>query len=672
MKKNIIYFFLVALNSLFLVSCNDFLDEKPTSAVTPEVYLKEESQLASYSNGLYTNILPSHYNWSYGTFGTDAGTDNQVSMQYSNSYVPGEYKVGQTGGSWSFNNIFSCNYFLERVVPDFEAGKIAGNTNNIKYYIGELYFLRAYAYFNQYRNIGDFPIIKTTLSDEKQALTESSKRMPRNEVARFILSDLDKAIELMGDTKISPKKTRINKQAILLFKSRLALYEGTFLKYFKGTAFVPNGPNWPGATKDYNKSYAYPTGSIENEINFFLDESMKAAKEVAGNFTLVENTGSVQQSLSEPSNPFMDMFGTEDLSGYSEVLLWRQYSKGLGFTHSVCVAAQHGNYGVGITRGLVDNFLMSNGLPIYAENSGYSGDDNITNVRKNRDSRLSIFLKNPGQKNRLIENTDGTHAVPTEPYPDILQGNPENAYPSGYSLRKGNNYDAKHLGNGASYTGSITFRGAEAYLNYMEACYEKNGMLDETAKNYWKALRARSKVDTDYEKTINATVMEKEALNDWGAYSAGRLIDPTLYNIRRERRCELMAEALRWLDLQRWRALDQMITKPYHVEGFKIWGEMQEWYKDKNGNSKLIYGINDSRSNVSSPEISKYLRPYEKLAGSLVLGGYKWNMAHYLEPIAIGHMLITSPDDVTPENSPIYQNPGWSLKANTPPIDIKK
>ena len=48
--------------------------------------------------------------------------------------------------------------------------------------------------------------------------------------------------------------------------------------------------------------------------------------------------------------------------------------------------------------------------------------------------------------------------------------------------------------------------------------------------------------------------MNQETL-DWGAYTAGQLVDPTLYNIRRERRCELMAEGLRWMDLKRWRAM---------------------------------------------------------------------------------------------------------------------
>ena len=45
-----------------------------------------------------------------------------------------------------------------------------------------------------------------------------------------------------------------------------------------------------------------------------------------------------------------------------------------------------------------------------------------------------------------------------------------------------------------------------------------------------------------------------------GGIFRGEIIDATRYNIRRERRCELMAEGLRSMDLHRWRSMDQMIT----------------------------------------------------------------------------------------------------------------
>ena len=42
----------------FMTSCNDFLDQEPMSSVSPEKYLKDESQLEAYANKLYTDILP--------------------------------------------------------------------------------------------------------------------------------------------------------------------------------------------------------------------------------------------------------------------------------------------------------------------------------------------------------------------------------------------------------------------------------------------------------------------------------------------------------------------------------------------------------------------------------------------------------------------------------------
>ena len=82
--------------------------------------------------------------------------------------------------------------------------------------------------------------------------------------------------------------------------------------------------------------------------------------------------------------------------------------------------------------------------------------------------------------------------------------------------------------------------------------------------------------------------MSKEA-GLLSAYTAGKLVDATMYNIRRERACEMMSEGLRWDDLRRWRSMDQLIGNKYIVEGFKLWGEMQDWYKDSSGNSLLIY-----------------------------------------------------------------------------------
>lgn len=644
---------IVILLSLF--SCNDYLDREPLSNVTPDNYLKDESQLAAYAINQY-NIFPTHSSGGgFGTFETDGDTDNMARGDLSVKFVPGLWLVPDNGGSWSFSTIYKINYFLDNVVPRYEANEITGTESNIKHYIGEMYFLRAYEYFNKVQALGDFPIIKKTLPDDASVLTEASRREPRSEVVRFILSDLDQAIALLKETAPDGKKNRINKATAHLFKSRVALFEATWLKYFKGTAFVPDGDGWPGKNQ-YGKTYQYQAGSIDKEIEELLSLAMASSKTVADALDLVPNTGILESLNNE--NPYYSMFSEVDLSPYEEVILWRRYDRGLGITHPVANYAHLNNSGVGLTRGLVENFLMNNGLPIYASGSGYAGDDYIADIRENRDGRLWLFLKEPGQKNTLKLTLQGSLAVLVEPYPTLAGAY---RYTTGYTIRKGLPYDGDQCVSGSSYTGSIIFRASEAYLNYMEASYEKTGSIDQDAANYWKKLRQRARIDDDFTKTIAATDMSKEALNDWGAYSAGKLINPVLYNIRRERRMELMAEALRYMDLKRWKAMDQLQETAYHFDGFKLWGPMQEWYPA----SMLKYGDN-ATAVVSDPALSNYLRPHEINTNSRGYNGASWTQAHYLDPIAAGHFSITSKDG-NPENSIIYQNPGWSKQGGSSP-----
>jgi hypothetical protein len=88
---------------------------------------------------------------------------------------------------------------------------------------------------------------------------------------------------------------------------------------------------------------------------------------------------------------------------------------------------------------------------------------------------------------------------------------------------------------------------------------------------------------------------------------------------------------------------------------------MRGWY-----GSQLKYGGQDA--NVSAPSRSKYLRPYEKAETSEAYGGLTFSMAHYLQPISIQEMILTS-EDGTVSNSVIYQNPCWPQEAGAPALE---
>lgn len=644
-----------------LSSCNDYLDKEPLSKISPENYFTEASHLEAYANARYTEILPAVNNYSWGLYGGDENTDDMVSFSYDNIYIPGKWHTSMADNdNYKFTNINTCNYFFGQVLPKYENGQIMGNDASIRHYIGEMYFFRAYEYFTRLQQFGDFPIIRECLPDEMSVLSEASRRYPCNEVARFIMEDLDKAYDYMKDANMAT--TRVNANVARLIKSRVALYMGTWLKNFAGTPFVPNGEGWPGATKSYNDGYQFPAGSLEAEYNWFLDEAIKAADEVASTATLMQNTGVVPQTEGstladiDAENQWLSMFATLDLSSYGEVMLWRKFDRGLGVVHGISVSAQHGNVNNGATRGLVDCFVMKDGLPIYASPL-YQGDETINKVRTDRDPRLFVFLKEPGQLNILVNDGTGDHSVPVEPYPVIYETDYQKGYSTGYAMRKGCYYGSQMNGNGDNYTAVPYFRSVEALLNYIEAYYERHGSLDGKSTEYWKKIRGRhTGLDTDFQKTINATDMQKEAKGDWGAYTAGVIIDPVRYNIRRERRCELVAEGYRKMDLKRWRSYDQLITERYHVEGMHLWGTpMQDWYTP------------EQLSGISPASISEYIRPYENVVNE-AFNGLSWSMAHYLRPMPIYQMMLTSPDHVSVEDSPIYQNPYWPTEPDMPAI----
>ena len=668
--NKIINIFISLTGLFFIAGCNDYLEKQPQSSVTPSSYFKAEADLAAYSINLYnfTSISPGTYGIS--TFGNDNGTDNQAAVDYSSFWVPGEWKVSSTSSVWNFTQIRHCNYFLDQVLPKYEAGEIQGSAANIKHYIGEIYLLRAYAYFTMLQNIGDCPIVETALPDEEDVLVEASKRQPRHKVARFILEDLDKAAEMLMETSPSGKN-RIGKPVAHLLRSRVALYEGTWLKHHKGTAFVPGGSGWPGNAEDISGF------NIDTEISYFLGEAMTSAKAVGdsmvGNLTENTDVNEGMDSSYKTLNPYYVMFCDYDLESYPEVLMWRDYDEALGVTHNIQMQLMRNGGGTGWTRGLVNSFLMSNGLPIYASGSGYNSDwekESIAATLQNRDSRIRIFTKKDGDVE--VYNSDGSATIFDPTW--IVTGTNETRNVTGFGLKKGKHYN-NYMENDHSKgtTASIVFRGAEALLNYIEACYEKNGSIDATADRYWRALRTRAKVNPDYNVTIAATDMSKEALGDFGAYSQGQLVDATLYNIRRERRNELIGEGMRMADLKRWRALDQV--KDYQIEGMRYWGSAYEGkLLSQDGSNLVIVDVNGGTGNMSDKSVSgNYIHPYQiSKVNNSVFDGYDFTPAHYLNPLPQSVFRQTASGDKTDlETSVIYQNPGWPKIAGQGPSTVK-
>ena len=654
---------LLGATALGTSSCNDLLDLEPVNQITPESYYNTADQLASYLNNLYTGYLVNPYtnmfhtsSYNSGMGQSDGNTDIMtVGGSGSTSYFATDYWEVPTGKQLQgfYGNVRTLNYFLEKALAGKEAGTITGDAAMVDNYIGEAYFLRALTYFRMLCRFGDMPIVDKVLVDSNEEILQYSQRAPRNEVARFILADLDKAIANLADrSKFNGQ--RINKQVAYLFKSRVALFEATFEKYHKGSGRVPGDSNWPGASMSYNSGKSF---NIEGEISFFLQEAMDAAKAVADGAVLTENTGVIEPGIGVMYgwNPYFEMYSQPSLASVDEVLMWRQYDQAQGVTHDAPYRILQGS-SEGFTRTFTESFLMKNGLPIYAAGSGYQGDVSMDKVKAGRDERLQLFMWG---ESTLIQSDNAAPNVGAKfELAGIARQNQETRCYTGYQPRKYYTYDYAQTPNDElrGTNACPMFRTAEAMLNYMEACFEKNGSLDDKAKGYWRALRTRAGIEPDFNVTVAATDLSKEG--DFGVYSGTSQVDVTLYNIRRERMHELFCEGMRFADLIRWRSFDNLMTKKWIPEGINYWEEMYTLYDEE------LKADGSADAVVSPKELGKYLQPYgrNQLSTNPFKDGYTWHEANYLYPIGYNDMVTASPDRKI-ETTLMYQNVNWPTSA---------
>ncbi|MDY4665448.1 MAG: RagB/SusD family nutrient uptake outer membrane protein [Prevotella sp.] len=672
--KNLLLGAAVTTAAFGLTSCNDLLDMKPISQITPGAYYQNADQLAAYLNNYYDSYLQMPYSgsmshswgqWNEGKAKSDWDTDIYCWGGGNTSLFADDHWEVSSGKALQgyYGGVRVYNYFINTVLKQIENGTLP-NSEDVKNYLGEAYFFRALVYFRIMALYGDIPVITEVLPDEDNVIVENSKRTPRNEVARFILSDLDKAIE-MCYTRSKFNGQRVNREAAQLIKSRIALFEGTFEKYHRGSGRVPGDANWPGAKMSYNQGKTF---NQEAEVKFFLTEAMNAAKEVADNADLAENNHKIDPVYGDKDdwNPYFNLFSQPSLANVNEALMWKQYNKDLGFYHLTGHSMVTGQ-NTGFTRSFIQTFLMKNGMPIYADNSGYHGDVTLDNVKADRDERLQLFMW--GESTPTYCDPEMTGVEAGKPLPVYMEEDETDAAHitntdastrciTGYQQRKYYTYDAEQTRYSEQSTTNACpiMRSAEALLNYMEADYELNGRLDSKSQEYWRTLRTRAGVDTDFQKTIDATDLSKEM--DFGRYSGTQLVDKTLYNIRRERVTELFSEGLRFADLIRWRGFDNMLTTKWVPEGCNFWDNMYKHYDPEikcNGENDAV---------VSSKSLGKYLRPYSKSMqpANELKDGYKWHEAYYLYPIGITDIRTASPDRSL-ENSNLYQNPYWPVSA---------
>lgn len=568
--KNIIKLCILSLLTT-LSSCEDFLDRAPLDEVSEADFYRTPTELRSAVNAFY-NDLPG---WAATSVGfnvlPDSGTDMGIGLEPSNRISGLDYNIptSSTNAIWSWNEVREANWYLDHV------DQAEGDETEINQYIGEGYFFRAYYYFDLLIRYGDLPIFDEYFDNTDEQFVFAA-RDPRNEVVDFMLSDLDTAISLLQSFPDISEHPRISREAAQLFKARVALYEGTWEKYHSGTDFEASG----------------------SDGSSFIQIAADAAESVidSGIFTLHSDYGS--------------LFNQIGLSGNSEVMLWRDYDDfGLGISNALQTSWPNR---CGYTRFAMRSFLCTDGQPISVSPLFNDGDDeDLSTIENNRDPRLSAALMVPGDLTRI--DTDASQTTWT--HPDFTTAN---AGLTGYESQKYRevNIDA-NINNFSRSTSRILMRYAEALLIFAEAKAELGSIAQSDLDKSINLLRSRANMP---DITLNSITTDP----DWPNY--GYSLTDILYEIRRERSVELIAEGFRANDIYRWRAHSLF-------DGSLPRGA---FYND---------GIVDTETNISAIDSDGYLNPFDGF------GNYNFDESRaYLNALPLDELQL---------NTNLTQNPGW-------------
>lgn len=617
--KKIYAVFISGLSVLAFSSCEGFLDKFPETSLSPETFYTSEKELELATNGFYT-MLPSPDN---ATDGALQDNDLEYHVALSSLQMGNRSAENETWSSSTWSNLRALNYYLEHSVN-------CTSEDIRKKYDGVAYFFRAMFYYEKVRKYGDIPWYDHVISDSDKASLYRA-RDSRGFVMQKIMEDLDKAIDGLPVTW-TEGVYRINKYAAYAFKSRVALFEGTWRKYHD----VPD------------ETYTKEDGTqMTLSSEYFLTQAADAAKAVIdyGKYKMYKGETIVK------GQPYRDFFVLEDAET-SETILSRRYlyTDEMNIRHGV--QFKYKNQRHSLTRALAYHYLMADGTPFQSQEGWQTMQYN--QEFKNRDPRMAQTIAAPDY---VAVGTDAS----TKYYPSCKDYDRSGYRPIKYFS------DDTHDGAGTSTTDYAIFRYGEVLLNYAEAKAEL-GEADQTVIDQTvNVIRAR--VGMPALDVVKANGTPDAFLSSY--YTDKHLDGPDkglILEIRRERTVELVNEGFRLWDMLRWHEGQQLCPASNTLgPGFiGCWFPgLGEYDMNNDGTPDLcIYtgtkpstdcentlDVSEGKENTLSEGTSGYLIQFKDQT-------YKWEEKDYLYPIPVKQIQIYPKDEATGE-SVLTQNPGY-------------
>lgn len=486
--------------ALMFSSCEKFLDRPQLTSANDDNAWTTEENVRLYANKYYTDYfegygsgfsLGSSYLLSFSDDVVRQGNQSEFGLAVPNS------------GIWSYTNIRSINIMLDRVQNRMSSILTEEQYNH---WMGIGRFFRAMAYSDLVLAYGDVPYYDAPVSDTDLDMLYKD-RSSRNEVMDAVYEDLKFAFQ---NVRLSDGNQTVNRYVVAGFISRLALFEGSWQKYY------------------YENN---------EQAKKFFELAVEAGELVisSGRYDIVTD--------------YKSQFTSENLAGNKDMILYRQYDEAINIKHALLSTHNLAdNVTYGPSADLIKSFICNDGK--VWQNSSLAGANNFVNSElfKTRDSRFeAVFHENPTPRNR------GSFLYITKFLPRDVEDRVAAGGAAGTAFTGANNT-----------TDAPVLRYAEVLLNWIEAKAEL-ATLGGAAVSQQDIDRSINKIrNRPLAAAAEAKGVQKTAPLSLGALPSDPERDVTvsalMWEIRRERRMEMTFEFNRLADLKRWSKLAYMDT----------------------------------------------------------------------------------------------------------------
>ena len=223
-------------------------------------------------------------------------------------------------GQWSYDyaGVARTNLSISYLTNSTLLDSLSIDEATAKNLLGQVYFLRAFYYFDLVNLYGDVPLITATLKNFADAYNVA-KRATKDSIYNQISDDLEKAKTLVPNAKYSSttEKWRVSKGAVLAMQAKVALYNQ---KWADVISIIDDmeALGYYNLDANYFDNFSIAKEFAENEVIFAYDHESLTTPRTGNGLCALLGWGFVAPSADfinafEPNDPRLGL--TVDVAG---------------------------------------------------------------------------------------------------------------------------------------------------------------------------------------------------------------------------------------------------------------------------------------------------------------------------------------------------------------------